>query len=85
MATRYRLARLPFADGGETLAGLCPCGCTGGGRIGSLQLAIWEHLAQQQGVEAIERLVKYHKHGRMDRYQSAHRQRERHLRAKLLR
>ena len=38
MPTRYRLARLPFADGGETLAGLCPCGCTGGGRIGSLQL-----------------------------------------------
>jgi hypothetical protein len=38
MATRYRLARLPFADGGETLAGLCPWGCIGGGRIGSLQL-----------------------------------------------
>lgn len=65
-----------------------------------LAVAIWEHLAQQQCVEAIERLAKYHEHVRrdyqsalelthqlktLDRDQSAHRQRERRLRAKLSR
>jgi hypothetical protein len=65
-----------------------------------LAVAIWEHLAQRQCVEAIERLAKYHEHVRrdypsaleltsqlktLDRYQSAHQQRERRLRAKLSR
>ena len=65
-----------------------------------LAVAIWEPLAQQQCVEAIERLAKYHEHVRWDyqsaleltsqlktlaRDQSAHRQRERRLRAKLSR
>ncbi|MDH3600262.1 MAG: ribonuclease H-like domain-containing protein, partial [Candidatus Tectomicrobia bacterium] len=63
-------------------------------------ISIWEHLAQRQCVEAIERLAKYHEHVRrdyqsaleltrqlklLDRQQSAHRQRERRLRVKLSR
>ena len=61
-------------------------------------VSIWEHLAQRQCVEAIERLAKYHEHVRRDfqsaleltarlktleRHQSAHRHREQRLRIKL--